>query len=598
MVIELVAGRAIAPYLGQSLYTWTAVIGIVLAGMSVGNYLGGRLADRFDPHKALPLLFILASLGTLSVLLINPPVGQWHVLRGLAWPARIFCHVMLVFFAPSAFLGMISPVVAKMALDLGYATGRTIGSVYASGVAGSILGTFLTGYWLLAIIGVRAILGLAAGGLAIVGILHGFRAIAHTARVARPVASVQPKAGVQAAETMTTLRLLLPSIAAVFIAGFSVMALETVAGRVAARFFGQSLYSWTTVIGVVLTGLTLGGYIGGRLADRFPIGKALAVVFILASGACLDAPALATCLGTSPLLAKLPAPAILPMLLMVTVAYFAPSVLLGAVTPLAAKLALNQGCPPGRTVGIVYAANVVGSILGTFLAGFYLIAAIGAMGLTCAVTVLIGFVGFSFAPRNRWARLWAAVCIVALLALAAPGEIGRGLGRALFLRYRSIPGTIYEDESQYAYITVRMPNPERPALRQMFIDKMIHSEIDLNAPLHHRYVYEQIYEAVLARCFPPPYLLHTLVIGGGGYTFPQFLEAAYPDGYVEVAEIDPDVTEAAYNAFGLPRDTAINIVHLDARNRVDDLVRRKRAGEDVPSFECILGDAFNHYTVP
>jgi predicted membrane-bound spermidine synthase len=62
MVLELVAGRLIARFLGASLYTWTSVIGVVLAGITLGNYLGGRIADRFSPRKALAVLFAIASL--------------------------------------------------------------------------------------------------------------------------------------------------------------------------------------------------------------------------------------------------------------------------------------------------------------------------------------------------------------------------------------------------------------------------------------------------------------------------------------------------------------------------------------------------------
>src|SRR5512137_2882988 len=62
MILELVAGRIIAPYVGVSLYTWTSVIGVVLAGMSLGNYLGGRMADRWASPRLLGILFLLGGL--------------------------------------------------------------------------------------------------------------------------------------------------------------------------------------------------------------------------------------------------------------------------------------------------------------------------------------------------------------------------------------------------------------------------------------------------------------------------------------------------------------------------------------------------------
>ena len=92
--------------------------------------------------------------------------------------------------------------------------------------------------------------------------------------------------------------------------------------------------------------------------------------------------------------------------------------------------------------------------------------------------------------------------------------------------------------------------------------------------------------------------LSVMVIGGGGYAFPHYLEVARPGSYVETSEIDPAVTEAAFAAFGLPRDTTGKIYDMDARNRVADLMRAKAAGAEVPRFDFVLGDSINDYTVP
>src|SRR5712692_7003749 len=67
MVLELVAGRIMAPYIGVSLYTWTSIIGVVLAGISLGNYLGGKVADRFPAERTLGVLFFISSMATLGV---------------------------------------------------------------------------------------------------------------------------------------------------------------------------------------------------------------------------------------------------------------------------------------------------------------------------------------------------------------------------------------------------------------------------------------------------------------------------------------------------------------------------------------------------
>ena len=119
MALELVASRLIARHLGSSLYTWTAVIGVVLSGITIGNYLGGIIADKYPSRKVLSTVFILSSISCIIVVVLNSFVGNWVWLWKLSWPVRVFSHVALVFFGPSMLLGTISPVVAKMALDKG-----------------------------------------------------------------------------------------------------------------------------------------------------------------------------------------------------------------------------------------------------------------------------------------------------------------------------------------------------------------------------------------------------------------------------------------------------------------------------------------------
>ena len=173
MVVELVAGRLIARNLGSSIYTWTSVIGVILAGLAAGNYLGGRIADRHRPARVLALLFLLASIVSLSIPVLNRWIGDWVQLWMLSWPLRVSLHVGAVFFLPSMILGAISPVAGKMALDQGHLPGRTLGSVYAWGVIGSLLGTFLTGYCFIPTFGTAKVVWCVAAVLAATSLVMG-----------------------------------------------------------------------------------------------------------------------------------------------------------------------------------------------------------------------------------------------------------------------------------------------------------------------------------------------------------------------------------------------------------------------------------------
>ena len=80
--------------------------------------------------------------------------------------------------------------------------------------------------------------------------------------------------------------------------------------------------------------------------------------------------------------------------------------------------------------------------------------------------------------------------------------------------------------------------------------------------------------------------------------FPRWFLRHYPQGYGEVVEIDPQVTRAAFESFGLEPDTPLGIVHLDARNRVDELYAAAVRGEYTDRFDLVYNDAFNHYSPP
>jgi hypothetical protein len=114
MILELVAGRIVAPYVGVSLYTWTSVIGVVLAGISLGNYLGGWLADRTASLRLLGGIFALGGLASFGVLTVDalgpntPP--DWPIV------VEILVLTGALFFVPCVILGAISPIVAKLAV--------------------------------------------------------------------------------------------------------------------------------------------------------------------------------------------------------------------------------------------------------------------------------------------------------------------------------------------------------------------------------------------------------------------------------------------------------------------------------------------------
>ena len=376
------------------------------------------------------------------------------------------------------------------------------------------------------------------------------------------------------------------------------MVLELVAGRLIARHVGSSLYTWTSVIGIVLSGIAAGNYVGGRLADRFPPKETLGAIFLVASANCLLIPLLNNRVGGLDAMRDLDWP--VRIALHVFLVFFVPSSLLGMISPVAAKMAIVLGQRLGRTIGSVYSWGAIGSILGTFLTGYLLIAKMGTTAVLLSVAVVLLAMALAYGGSSLLPYLWSGVLIAVLTATWAPFPWARTIGERLGFRERGSESVFFQDESEYSFIRVE-DVIETPGLRSMTLDYLVHAYVDMEDPDRLHYDYERIYAGVTEEAVKEHHPTETpsaLFLGGGGYVFPRWFLRRYPQGYAEVVEIDPQVTRAAFESFGLEADTPMRIVHLDARNRVDELYARAARGEAVAKFDLVYNDAFNHYSPP
>lgn len=155
LVVEIVAGRMLAPHVGMSLYTWTAVIAVVLAGFSAGHWWGGRLAEKPTAQSlnwtgAALIAGAVTTAGTVLFLpLLASPVLS--VASDPVWGTTAL--TTLVFFLPSFFAGTPAPVLAKIAVATADRTGPALGAMFAAGAVGAIAGTLLAGFLFIAWLG-------------------------------------------------------------------------------------------------------------------------------------------------------------------------------------------------------------------------------------------------------------------------------------------------------------------------------------------------------------------------------------------------------------------------------------------------------------
>ncbi|MCP5372898.1 MAG: fused MFS/spermidine synthase [Hyphomicrobiales bacterium] len=158
LVIEIVAGRLLAPYVGMSLYTWTAIIAVVLAGLSAGHWIGGLLAppqvDARRGARRVAAALAGAAVSSLASLVLLRVLAGFLLGGGLDAIPAIVALTTALFLLPSLFVGIVSPILTKLAVDgMPGRHGRVIGTMYALGTLGSIAGTLLAGYLFISWIG-------------------------------------------------------------------------------------------------------------------------------------------------------------------------------------------------------------------------------------------------------------------------------------------------------------------------------------------------------------------------------------------------------------------------------------------------------------
>lgn len=366
------------------------------------------------------------------------------------------------------------------------------------------------------------------------------------------------------------------SLAVVFITSFCLMVIELVAGRLMAPYLGVSLYTWTSVIGVILAGVSLGNYVGGRISDSFGSRKILGALIILS--------------GVSSLLVRFTVPffgslfqgTFIPLYLSTFIfcilVFFPTSLFLGCISPLVIKLELRTLEKVGNTVGRIYATSSFGSIIGTLLTGYFFISFFGTKIIVLAVSFILlalGILVFSppvgGLPKNIFGKSGIFIAFVFLIGAALPGNCLK--------------------ETDYYCINIRQISAGTNVY-QLKLDHLVHSYVDLNNSKHLRYDYEKIYAILI------DYLVgdsgrefSTFFLGGGGYTMPRFLEQNYTASKIEVAEIDPEVTKINYEKLGLSENTKIKTANMDARIFLKNLPADKK-------YDLIFGDAFNDYAVP
>jgi spermidine synthase len=355
----------------------------------------------------------------------------------------------------------------------------------------------------------------------------------------------------------------------VFFAGIGSMATEICASRLLAPFYGSSTIVWANIIGLILLSLSIGYWLGGRLADRHPSPRWLGMIVL--AGAALIAvvpfvarPFLNWSVGG---LERMAVGTVVGSFFASVVLFVPPVTLLGMVTPYAIRLGIHDVTKAGAMAGRIFALSTAGSLLGTFLPSLVTIPLIGTQRTMLAAAALIAL-SATFVLGARW--LWVGLGLAALLALP-PGVV------------KAETGLVYEAESRYQFIQVIANGVERRL------------QLNEGYAIHSLYRPDTVltggeWDMFLA---VPPLLDRPVervaILGNAGGTTARAFGVYYPQAAIDGVEIDPAVSAAGLRYFGMGENPRLTVHNQDAR---PFLVSSK------DSYDLIFVDAYRQPYVP
>lgn len=361
----------------------------------------------------------------------------------------------------------------------------------------------------------------------------------------------------------------------IFISSAILLVLEIVAGRLIAPYVGVSIYSWTSIIGVILAGLSLGNWLGGRWADRGGAETGVGIVLLLAAIFCIASLMLLTLVA--PVLMNSRLNLISASFVYVLSMFFVPAVLLGIITPLLTTLALHLDTRIGHIVGRMHALAALGSILGTFITGYWLVQYFGTRIIIIGCSVCLLVLAIPFLHKIRLAPLLVLLILGAstvIITYARNGFANPCQWESNYFCLRVVDASSYEYGTAKALILDHLlhgiNHKKQPDL---LISPYVHAMDEIVR--HHFNIQE---DSPLSFFFA----------GGGAYTQPRSVNAMYPDAQVTVAELDPQVTMAAQLALFV-NTSDMHIIHRDARAVLQTTSLQ---------FDVVVTDVFHDISVP
>ena len=343
---------------------------------------------------------------------------------------------------------------------------------------------------------------------------------------------------------------------AVLLCGAIVMVLELVAARVLSPYVGSSNIVWTSIIGIILVSMSLGYWLGGKMADKSPKMSNVSVIILISAVLTSFIPILETTFVKT--LSGLSQNLTMVAIISAIVVFSIPSFLLAMISPYAIKLKDERHDEIGKLSGRLSSLSTIGSIAGTFLAGFFLIPTFGIRTIILGTTIVLLLLSvWLFEEKNKIYLL-----IIAIITVCVFGNYI--LGKTLY--EANNPEVIADVDSEYSRIIIKKMNRNNQTYTAMEVEKGLESYVDdETGEMGAKYLsYYDLFD------YYNKDAKNTLLIGGAAYTYPtHFLDNFY-EKTIDVVEIDEKMTALAKEHFDLKEDERLGIIHQDGRSYLNN----------------------------
>jgi spermidine synthase len=354
-----------------------------------------------------------------------------------------------------------------------------------------------------------------------------------------------------------------------FTSGAIIMGLEIVTSRILTPVFGSTIYTWGSLIGVILSGLSLGYFLGGKIADDHPSFEKICAIVFSVGLFIVGIPFFASYVVNFSI-TVLPGTQYTP-LLATFLLLILPSIFLGFVSPYVIKLGTSTLKKVGNISGNLYSIATIGSIFGTFLTVFVLIPNLAVNQIIFGLGIVLiasSLIGLKKLPKT--------ISVAVLVILLIPWT---SLSLHPFPHYGTL---MFEKETLFSHLDVT----EFGNNRSLYLDGIQHSSMNLNDPFDLVIDYTEYFH--LGMMFNPD-AANILFVGGGGFTGPKNFLTLYPDTKIDVIEIDSDVIDVAKRYFDLKEDSRLQIFNDDARKHLSTFEKK---------YDVIVLDAYASTYVP